>query len=304
MRRRIILTSPSASEKGIITYYAPNKLEETTSDKNKGGLHTNQFNTEIVSHTFENGVGRIEFANTLTTIGTYAFYGEATITEIVLPNTVVEIDGDSGDIENGVYGAFCGCSGLTSINIPNGVRNINVGVFSGCTSLPTYNSVRYTDSTCVAAVGVSNRTYSSYSLSNKTKLLGGTFIYCSNLTNVAIPNNVISIGGNTFDGCKSLTSVTIGNSVTSIGESAFFGCSGLTSVTIPNSVTSIGDYAFAWCSGLTSITVEATTPPTLQGPNAFNGTNNCPIYVPSGSVAAYKAANNWSNLSDRIQAIT
>ena len=59
-------------------------------------------------------------------------------------------------------------------------------------------------------------------------------------------------------------------------------------------------WAFGSCSGLTSITIEATTPPTI-GTNAFYRTNDCPIYVPSGSVNDYKAV--WSSYSSRIQAI-
>ena len=59
--------------------------------------------------------------------------------------------------------------------------------------------------------------------------------------------NVASIGDSTFVECTSLTSVTIPNSVTSIGNYAFYHSS-LTSVTIPNSVTSIGDLAFSYTS--------------------------------------------------------
>ena len=109
--------------------------------------------------------------------------------------------------------------------------------------------------------------------------------------------------GNNFQNCKKLTSVTIPNSVTSIGQNAFDGCSGLTSITIPNGVTSIGNSGFKNCSGLTSVTVKATTPPTLGDSEVFFNTNNCPIYVPAESLAAYQAAANWSNLASRIQAI-
>lgn len=74
------------------------------------------------------------------------------------------------------------------------------------------------------------------------------------------------------------------------------------SVVIPNSMVSIGNMAFYNCSSLTSVTINAVTPPTL-GMSAFDGTNNCSIYVPAGSVDAYKSASNWSTYAGRIQAI-
>jgi len=82
-----------------------------------------------------------------------------------------------------------------------------------------------------------------------------TFLNCSGLTSVIIPNSVTSIGFDAFENCSGLTSVTIGDNVTSIGNSAFSGCSGLTSVTIGNSVTTIGNNAFESCIGLTSVTI-------------------------------------------------
>ena len=100
-----------------------------------------------------------------------------------------------------------------------------------------------------------------------------------------------------------LKSAAIKNGVTSIGNSAFKGCSSLSSIEIPNSVKSISNSAFYRCTSLTSITVNAETPPTL-GTNVFNYTNDCPIYVPSGSVNAYKSATNWSKYASRIQAIS
>ncbi|HXR03818.1 MAG TPA: leucine-rich repeat domain-containing protein [Verrucomicrobiae bacterium] len=111
-----------------------------------------------------------------------------------------------------------------------------------------------------------------------TSIGGEAFSYCTNLTDITIPDSVTNIGSQAFYYCGSLTNITIGTNVMSIGDYAFDFCSGLTSITIPNSVanigseafyycgsltniatgtnvTSIGDYAFASCSGLTSITI-------------------------------------------------
>ena len=51
-------------------------------------------------------------------------------------------------------------------------------------------------------------------------------------------------------------------------------------------ITSIGDYVFWDCTGLTSITISNTTPPTL-GDEAFNNTNNSPIYLCTFRISKY-----------------
>ena len=70
-------------------------------------------------------------------------------------------------------------------------------------------------------------------------------------------------------------------------------------VVINNGVTSIGDYAFDGCTGLTSMTVEATNPPSSAD---IVSNYNIPLYVPAGSVDAYKAADEWKKFTN-IQAI-
>lgn len=88
-----------------------------------------------------------------------------------------------------------------------------------------------------------------------TSIGNRSFVYCSSLTSIAIPNSVTTIGDYAFYGCSSLASVTISNCVASIGYAAFYSCSGLTSVTIPNTVAVVGDFAFGSCSSLTSVTI-------------------------------------------------
>ena len=120
------------------------------------------------------------------------------------------------------------------------------------------------------------------------------------IRSLVIPSSVTSIGDGAFN-CYPLTSITIPSSVTSIGDGAFQGCGALTSITIPSSVTSIGE-SFYNCTGLTSITVNAVTPPQLDY-RAFRESNNCPIYVPAGSVNAYKTTVGWSHYAGRIHSL-
>lgn len=179
-------------------------------------------------------------------------------------NTNIEIkEGTTALLAN----VFSGCSGLTSISIPNSVKSIGGGAFWRCNNL---TSITIPD--------------------DVSRIEDNTFSYCSSLTSVNIPSGVTSIGYNAFSECNSLTSVHItdlsawckidfnGNGsnpleyahhlflngteikdlvfpddITSIVARLFSGCSGLTSVTIPNNMTSISQDAFDYCSGLTSV---------------------------------------------------
>ena len=71
-------------------------------------------------------------------------------------------------------------------------------------------------------------------------------------------------------------------------------------ITIPDTVTEIGDGAFSYCGQLASITCLAATPPALGSGAFYTGTAGFTIKVPAASVAAYKAATNWSTYADYI----
>ncbi len=111
-----------------------------------------------------------------------------------------------------------------------------------------------------------------------------------------------TIGDNAF-GDSEMKSVIIPNGVTSIGENAFGACYDLESVIIPSSVTYIGNMAFDEDGSLINVTIFNPIPPTLEGMMVFNYVPG-PIYVPSGSVNAYKTASEyWISLAEMIQAI-
>ena len=146
-------------------------------------------------------------------------------------NSIIPNDGSVTSI--GMY-AFAGCSGLTSIIIPDSVKSLGSGAFMECTGL---TNVNIPDSI--------------------SSIDWRAFEGCTGLTDVIIPDSVTSIGNSAFSGCTGLTDVIIPDSVTSIGGWAFDGCSGLATINIPKSVTSIGDYAF-YNSKTSNLTIRYT----------------------------------------------
>ena len=200
--------------------------------------------------------------------------------KMTIPDVVTN-EGNSYQVTSIGDNAFNGCTGLTSVEIPNSVTSIGDNAFYRCTGLK------------------------SLTIGNLVESIGyAAFAGCEGLTSLTIPNSVTSIGLCAFDGCKGLKSVEIPNSVTSIGECAFYQCTGLTSVEIPNSVTSIGDNAFSGCTGLTKITSFANSFQTI-GNNIFDKVNkSIPVYVPCSSISDYQTASGWNEFTNYQPIIT
>ena len=97
-----------------------------------------------------------------------------------------------------------------------------------------------------------NNYQKSMNIQSIERIVYGSFS-SNNLTNVVIPNSVITIDKYAF-ASNQLTTVIIPNGVTTIGYNAFAD-NKLTNVTIPSSVTTIGNGAFNG-NQLTNVTIE------------------------------------------------
>jgi len=134
----------------------------------------------------------------------------------------------------------------------------------------------------------------------------GAFSYCNNITNICLPKTLTTFGvsdiGAVISNCPLITTLNIPDSVTSIGKDAIY-LKGLTTVTIGTGIMSIDNQAFAECTNLSSVTINAITPPTLGSDVFYSNASGRKIYVPSESVATYKAASGWSYYAADIEAI-
>ena len=174
-----------------------------------------------------------------------AFFDCINLTSISVPNSVKDI---------GEW-AFAGCSLLSSIDIPNSVISIGNNAFAGCLSLKyisipesviCLNGNPFGDCECEIECLSANFIYEDDVLFNRDK---SEIISFRNqeIESYIIPDSVTSIGDGAFGCCSSLSSLFIPNSVTSIGDGAFEGCSSLSSLVIPDSVVNIkGNPFYLW----------------------------------------------------------
>ena len=232
----------------------------------------------------------------VTSIGGSAFCSCSGLTSVVIPNSLTSI----GDY------AFAWCSGLTSVVIPNSLTSIGQNAFSGCsglTSIVIPSSVRSIgrgafrgcSGLTTIVVESSNPVYDSRNNCNAIiETASKTLIAGCN--NTKIPFGVTSIAEGVFNYCSGLTSIDIPSSVMNIGTDAFNGCSGLTSVVIPFGVTNIATGAFSHCSGLTSIVIPSSV--TSIGSYAFaycNGLTSITSYITDVFKTGYNAFSDCEN---------
>ena len=135
------------------------------------------------------------------------------------------------------------------------------------------------------------------------------FYNCTALASLTLPAGLTGpISDYAFSGCSSLTSLTLPAGLTgNIGLTAFRDCTSLTSLDVPAGITSIGTTSsssrvFYNCTALEYLIFRSTSVVTLGNISSLQGTT-CLFYVPADLVDAYKTANNWSTVADRIFAI-
>ena len=210
------------------------------------------------------------------------------------------------------YSPFANNKTLVKAHFGNPVKFYPSYLFYGCTSLATmvYNSQfkpTYVGSNTFS--GCTSLTWNALNLPQTvTDISSYAFVGCTKFTNVVIKPSVTSIGTGAFNGCTSMTGVTIEESEETLsfigrplsystsnydGYSPFANNKTIVKARLGKKLSSIPNYLFYGCSYLNEVMSCAATPPSANA-NCF-ANYDATLYVPKGSVSAYKNATVWKD---------
>ena len=210
------------------------------------------------------GLTSITIPNSVTSIGSSAFSGCNGLTSVTISNSITHIGNNAfkdcenlskvvaNDLnawyritfENALANPLFYAKHLydstnteiTELVIPEDISTINEYSFSSCVN--------------ISKISLNNNTIASATYT-KNANLGNRF--GSGLKEIALGENISSLGECVFYNCQSLTSISLPNTLTSIGVLSLSCCNSLPSITIPNNIVSIGNSAFDGCNELSKV---------------------------------------------------
>lgn len=154
------------------------------------------------------------------TIPVTCFYKCATLTEVVIPESVTSVE----------RMAFAECEQLAVATLPQHLETLGIGAFYMCRNLK------------------------QQTLSDQLKgIPTACFLRCSSFNSITLPQNLEIIGDGAFAGCSNLEEPTLPKSLKSIGEKAFANCDRFRKVIIPDNVTFINKAAYSDCPHLNEV---------------------------------------------------
>ena len=199
------------------------------------------------------------------------YSSQSPVAEIVIP-LITKHEDRSYRVTQINPDAFHGCTGITSVQMPNSINFIGRFAFAGCYNLQSIQMPRILE------------TIEDY-----------TFSDCYALTSFVMPENIKYIGEGAFADCKRLTDITLPYSLTAIGDFAFSGCASATTINIQCKETSIGGHCFDGCRSVTDIYCTTGVLPDADE-TAFDNINpDAVLHVPADVLEEFKTTAPWSN---------
>ncbi len=165
----------------------------------------------------------------VTVIEDEAFFRNAAITSVTIPNTIVSIN----------FRAFYNCTKLTTVSFEanSQLTTIGQGAFNMCTVLT-----------------------SIFIPKSVTTISRSAFDCCYKVSSIVFEEgiNLTAIDRYAFKSCWGVTSITLPEGLKTIGEYAFATIKGLKEINIPKTITSIGNSVFYASSNFETINFAGT----------------------------------------------
>ena len=227
---------------------------------------------------------------TVTKIGSKAFSGCSSITNITIPETITAIGDNAfydcrrlksitvpGSVTNIDRYTFKDCVSLTSVILSEGVLTVSDYAFEGCMNIEYFRIPSTLNKISTGIPSEKLKTLGAVGSGSNVEVSGQTFkfdvfnnyykpkysgqAYYSPkfpyIEKLVVSDNFNTIENNTFFEYIHLTDVYISdnNSNITIGQEAFSGCSKLVNVHIGDGVEKLEDGVFSGCTSLTKINV-------------------------------------------------
>ena len=228
-------------------------------------------------------ISYLDLGNGVESIGTSAFFGGVTISEVTVPASCTYIGSGSFPVN------------ITTLTVNNGLSRIsldtpcgqNVDYFS--LNRNTFFNNRFNFSqintlyfnTQVAGYYAFNIRINNLILTNKVNVIeDGAFAYGDIRGSVVIPDSVIKTGTTPFDNSRQLTSLAIGNGLHNFASNYL---EGVTSLTVGTGMTNIS--CGPW-EGLQSVSFLGHTTPVCNLPLINNGVSVVAYYISGANISS------------------
>lgn len=192
--------------------------------------------------------------------------------EMIIPNEI-----DEKKIIGICSKAFRGCVSVKKICLSEGIRVLENGAFSECSSL--------------SEVILPN---TLTTIGSPTKECKDGVFATTKIEKIIIPDSVTYMGPYTFWSCSKLRNVELSNSLQEIEVCLFANCSELANIKLPTRLKTIKTAAFYKCNGLRTVQIPNGTKVIEE--NAFHNARISSIYVPSSvtSIGKTTSCPNWT----------
>ena len=183
------------------------------------------FGANIISNEYNDGLGKIVFDSPVMRIGNNAFYECKTLRSMTIPESVISI-GDN---------AYYYCSALGNVRLSDATLTIGKRAFYKCGNL----NIKLTNK--ITSIGDEAFRYAFRNtiieIPASVKQIGESAFSFSGISKIILNDGLVSIGDDAF-WASDLSEIAIPNTVTSIGFRAFADCYKLRSeINIPGSVS-------------------------------------------------------------------